>query len=93
MMGGGAVSGVGKDRRCGVILDDTAAGVDRRCGVAVLICLRLGYGIGDSCRQADSSLALTVLQNEGCDSIGKSHFTKCAVDAGITERHGEVERL
>ena len=56
--------------------------------VAVLICLRLGYGISDSCRQSDSSLALTVLQNEGCDSIGKSHFTKCAVDAGIAERHG-----
>ena len=92
-MGGGTVSGVSKGYRCGVILDDTAAGVDRRCGVAVLICLRLGYGISDSCRQSDSSLALTVLQNEGCDSIGKSHFTKCAVDAGITERHGEVERL
>ena len=89
----GAIFGIGKGCGYGSIFHDTAAGIGARCGIAILIRFRFAHCVSNPCGQVCGGFALAVFQNEGCDSIGKSHLTKCAVDAGIAERHGEVERL
>ena len=92
-MGGGTVSGVSKGYRCGVILDDTAAGVDKTlwCSRPYLPPPRLRYMI-----PAGSPTAVLLspcFRTKVATPSAKVDFTKCAVDAGIAERHGKVERL
>ena len=89
----GAIFGIGKGCGYGSVFHDSAACIGSRCGVTILIRFCFGHRVSDPGRQVLGGLALSMLQGKRRLAVGKGHIAKHTVDAGILERHGEVECL